>query len=165
MENKLVVLVLLAAILTGTAWWFRPSSSPAPSITFKTIDNQSFHLQDFRGKPVIITFWATNCSSCLKEIPDFLKLYNLYHSQGLEIIAVSMPYDIPSHVVALKQRLSIPYFMALDIEGRINAAFGGVALTPTSFLISPDGNIIWRKTGRFSIEKMQERINKILNKH
>lgn len=89
-------------------------------------------------------------------------LYQQYHSQGLEIIAVSMPYDIPSHVVALNQRLVIPYYLVLDLQGKINSAFGGVTLTPTSFLISPKGKITWRQTGRFSIEDMKKRIEVLL---
>ncbi len=161
MKNKLFVVMLLFAVLTAGLWSLRPLPS-APSVRFKTIDNQSFNLHDFRGNPVIVTFWATNCPACLKEIPDFLSLYQQYHPQGLEIIAVSMPYDIPSHVVALKQRLSIPYPLALDLQGQINSAFGGVALTPTSFVISADGQIVWRHTGRFSIKDITEKIEKLL---
>ncbi len=155
--------MLLTAALTG-AWLLRPPPS-APAVAFKTIDNQSFKLRDFRGAPVIVTFWATNCPSCLKEIPDFLTLYRQYHSQDLEIIAVSMPYDIPSHVVALKKRLSIPYPLVLDLQGQINSAFGGVALTPTSFVISADGRIVWRHTGRFSLKEMKEKIEGLLANH
>ena len=164
MKNKFVYASVVVVILFAGFWWLKPLP-PAPSVTFKTLDNQSFSLKDFSGKAVIISFWASNCPSCLQEIPDFLTLYRQYHAQGLEIIAVSMPYDIPSHVVALKQRLKIPYYLVLDLQGRINSAFGGIALTPTSLLISPEGKIIWHHTGRFSVAEMTRRIGKLLGKH
>ena len=70
------------------------SSRPkAPDLTLTTLDGQSIALAHLQGKPVIVTFWATDCESCLKEIPVFLDLYSRYHSQGLEIIGVSMYYD------------------------------------------------------------------------
>ncbi|WP_198242935.1 peroxiredoxin family protein [methane-oxidizing endosymbiont of Gigantopelta aegis] len=160
-KNKLFLILLAFAILTGIVF-FKPLP-PVPDVVIQTIDNQRFNMRDFHGKPVIVTFWATNCPSCLKEIPDLLQLYREYHQQGLEIIAISMPYDIPSHVVALKRQMAIPYPLSLDLHGEINKAFGGVALTPTSFLIAPYGTIIWRKTGRFDIDIMREKITGLLN--
>jgi peroxiredoxin len=161
MKNKILLAGVMIVVISLLGWWLNTRPA-APQVSFKTIDNRFFKLQDFHGQPVIVTFWATNCPSCLKEIPDFLDLYQHFHAQGLEIIAVSMPYDIPSHVVALKQRLAIPYPLVLDLQGKINAAFGGVALTPTSFLISPDGKIAWRQTGRFSVEELHKRITTLL---
>ncbi|NOR81659.1 MAG: redoxin domain-containing protein, partial [Methyloprofundus sp.] len=63
---------------------------PAPDVSFKTITNKTIHLKDLQGKAVIITFWASNCPSCLKEISDFKRLYHDYHQSGLEIIAIAM---------------------------------------------------------------------------
>ncbi len=155
-KTKVFLILLAFAIFIGMVF-FKPLP-PTPDVVIQTIDNQRFNLRDFHGQSVIVTFWATNCPPCLKEIPDLLQLYREYHQQGLEIIAVNMPYDIPSHVVALKQQMAIPYPLVLDLHGKINKGFGGVAFTPTSFLIAPNGTIVWQKTGRFDVNVMRKKI-------
>ncbi len=139
--------------------WFQAS---APAATFTTITGQTVALKALRGKPVIVTFWATDCPACIKEIPHLLALYQRYHARGLEIIAIAMYYDPPSHVVAMTQENQLPYWVALDLNARHAHAFGGVTLTPSTFLISPDGTIALRKTGAFDFADMQQRIEHFL---
>ncbi|MGZ4982242.1 MAG: peroxiredoxin family protein, partial [Methylobacter sp.] len=80
----LLLLILISCSKTITS---------APDVTFTTITGQKIALKDFRGKPVIVTFWATDCPSCIQEIPDLIDLYTQYHAAGLEMIAVAMYYD------------------------------------------------------------------------
>src|SRR5512137_1942547 len=68
-------------------------STQTPNVTFSTITGKKINLKELSGKPVIVTFWATDCPACIKEIPDLIDLYKQYHKQGLEIIAVAMYYD------------------------------------------------------------------------
>lgn len=139
--------------------WFEAS---APEATFTTITGQTVALKALRGKPVIVTFWATDCPACIKEIPHLLALYQRYHAQGLEIIAVAMYYDPPSHVVAMMQAKQLPYLVALDLHARHAQAFGGVMLTPSTFLISPDSRIVFNKIGAFDFADMQQQIEHFL---
>jgi len=94
-----------------------------------------------------VTFWATDCPGCIKEIPHLIELYEDYHARGLELIAVAMYYDPPSHVVAMSEARQLPYPVVLDLKASYARAFGQVALTPTTFLVAPDGRIALQYTG------------------
>ena len=154
--------VLLASFLLILTFFSIPSIkryfTGAPDETFTTITGKKIALKELRGKPVIITFWATDCPACIKEIPHLLDLYKQYHKQGLEIIAVAMYYDPPNHVVSMTNDLQLPYNVALDLNAEHAHAFGDVQLIPSIFLISPDGLIDLKKTGAFDPVEMKSHI-------
>jgi peroxiredoxin len=136
----------------------------APAVTFTTITGKQIALREWRGKPAIVTFWATDCPSCMLEIPHLIDLYRRFHSQGLEIMAVAMAYDPPHHVVALTQERQLPYDVALDLNSAHALAFGNVQFTPTTFLIGPEGKIAEKSVGVFDYPTWQSRIAAMLNK-
>ncbi|WP_036277890.1 TlpA family protein disulfide reductase [Methylomonas sp. 11b] len=144
----LSVICLLGAI----AWWLTYTKSFAPNAVFTTLTGERLAISELKGKPVLITFWATDCPSCIEEIPDLIAL----HQQGLQIIAVTMPYDPPSRVQALAKERQLPYAVALDIDRSLVHAFGDVQLTPTMFLIDRQGIIILHKVGAFDMASLQE---------
>ncbi|MGZ8956070.1 MAG: TlpA family protein disulfide reductase [Methylovulum sp.] len=156
----LSALMLLLAILAGL--WLNKTPHSAPDVIFTTITGKHIDLKDLRGKPVFVTFWATDCPSCIKEIPHLIELYKQYHRHGLEIIAVAMYYDPPSHVVSMTEAMQLPYPVALDLKAEHAHAFGGVQLTPSSFLITPDGFIALHKIGVFDPEEMKTTIKTLL---
>ncbi|MDD5277564.1 MAG: TlpA disulfide reductase family protein [Methylovulum sp.] len=166
---KQTLFVLLAAIALMLLLWLvnnervgRLLDTPAPEVTFTTITGQNVALKALRGKPAIVTFWATDCPACIKEIPHLRALYRRYHAQGLEIVAVAMHYDPPSHVIAMTQEQQLPYLVALDLNAQHAHAFGDVMLTPSTFLISPDSAIVLNKTGAFDYADMQKQIEHFL---
>ena len=110
----------------------------------------------------MIRFWATTCSVCRKELPQLTALYDDLHLQGLALIAVAMPYDPPNRVLETAHREEIPYPVALDVMGRTTAAFGDVSLTPTTFLVAPDGRIAARYIGAVDFRKLRQRIETLL---
>ncbi|MGR9086890.1 MAG: TlpA family protein disulfide reductase [Gammaproteobacteria bacterium] len=150
----LVAVVLLSVI--GFEVIFGPEKAPAA--TFTTITGKGIALDSWRGRPVIVTFWATDCPACIREIPHWIELYRRYHDSGLELIAVAMAYDPPSHVVSMTQTMSLPYDVALDVSAVHARAFGGVNLTPTTVLIGPEGTIIERHIGPFDPDRMKKLI-------
>lgn len=154
------LLLGVGILVTGTllGLWQRNQPVPAPLATFTTITGDTFSLTDFRGKPVLITFWATDCASCVKEIPHLISLYDRYHAQGLEIIAVAMYYDLPSHVVEMSRDKQIPYQVVLDLKAQHARAFGQVQLTPTTFLISPNGQLVSKTIGAVTLTELQNQI-------
>ncbi len=160
-DNYVAVLaiVLIGAVVTV---WFMPNYRAAPEVSLNIIDGSTLDLADLRGQPVLVTFWATSCSGCVKEMPHLIELYRELNSAGFEIVAVAMPYDPPHHVMTLARQVQIPYPIALDIQGKAVAAFGDVQLTPTSFLIGPDGNIVHHKVGELDIEKLRHAITEML---
>ena len=136
----------------------------APEVTFTSIEGKEFALRDWRGKPVVVTFWATDCPSCMKEIPHLIDLYRQFHPDGLEMIAVAMSYDPPNHVVEMTRARQLPYHVSLDLKSAHALAFGDVSFTPTTFLISPEGRIVDRSIGVFDYPSWQRRIAGMLNK-
>ncbi len=134
----------------------------APDLKLTTITGHALDLKALRGKPVIVTFWATDCPSCIKEIPHLRALYQDYHPRGLELIAIAMYYDPPSHVVAMSEAQQLPYQVALDLHADYARAFGQVALTPTTFLIAPDGRIVLQYTGLSDNQALHKAIDTLL---
>lgn len=161
--KTILTTVLLALLVSAFVAWLWQNAQPrnAPDLIFKTIANRDIALKDLRGKPVIVTFWATDCPACIKEIPHLIELYQRYHSRGLEIIAVAMYYDPPSHVVEMSRLKQLPYPVALDLRAEHSKAFGTILGTPTTFLISPQGMIVDRKTGLFDLRVMEEKIEEL----
>lgn len=151
-------LLLLLLILMGCG----KTITSAPDVTFTTLTGQKIALKDLRGKPVVVTFWATDCPSCIKEIPDLIDLYTQYHESGLEMIAVAMYYDPPNHVVDMTKAKQLPYNVALDLNSAFAQAFGGVMFTPSTFLIAPDGSVVKKEIGLFNPAKMKTNIESLL---
>ncbi|MEQ1635144.1 MAG: TlpA disulfide reductase family protein [Methylococcales bacterium] len=148
--------ILILGTLLGL--WQRNQPEIAPVVMFTTITGEQLTLTELRGKPVLVTFWATDCAICVKEIPHLIDLYRRYHARGLEIIAVAMYYDLPSHVVEMTQQKQIPYRVALDLKADHARAFGNVQLTPSTFLIGSNGLIIKKFIGAFNLPDLQNRI-------
>jgi peroxiredoxin len=159
--RPLVILIAAAALAWVGTLLLLPFSS-APNTEFVLLDGRKISMQSLRGRPVMISFWATTCPPCIEEAPDFIRLYNAWHPLGFELIAVAMPYDPPTRVQEFAQRHELPYPVALDIDGRITSAFGGVPYVPAAFLIAPNGTIEMNTTGRLDIDKARRIIEKYL---
>lgn len=162
LKYRLLVIFILLVMSLSSWLWYSQRIITAPEIEFTSITGKKILLKNLQGKIVIINFWATDCKSCIKEVPHLIKLYNNYHSQGLEIISVSMYYDLPNHVVAMRKNKKIPYDLALDLRADHAKAFGHVQLTPTTFLINPQGHIILKKIGLFDRRAMEKQIQQLI---
>ncbi|MDQ7091087.1 MAG: TlpA disulfide reductase family protein [Methylococcales bacterium] len=162
MKYRFFIICFLILVISGIWVGYHSILENSPDITFTTITGKKITLKDWRGKAVLVNFWATDCKSCIEEVPDLIALYNKYHSQGLEMVAVTLYYDIPSHVVAMTKAKKIPYDVALDLRSAHANAFGQVQLTPTTFLINPQGQISFKKTGVFDVNAMKKRIETLI---
>ena len=132
--------------------------SHRPDISLATISGQRLQLSSYRGRPLLVTFWATSCPGCLREMPHLIELYHELHPRGLEIIAVAMAHDPPDRVLAMSRARRIPYPVALDIDSNAAQAFGDVRMTPTSFLIAPDGRVVFQTTGQMDPDRLRRDI-------
>jgi peroxiredoxin len=155
---------VLIIVFIGLVVWagFNKTNTAATTSTFTTITGAKIPLKEMRGKPVLVTFWATTCGSCMAEIPHLIDLYNRFHPEGLELIAVAMAYDPPDQVVQMAKNKGLPYPIALDINGEHATAFGGIWATPSTYLIGADGTINWDTVGMFDADELAERIEKQL---
>lgn len=156
------VLLLLSFILLIVGGLFFRSNQIVSNVGFITLKGENLSLEKLRGKPVLVTFWATDCENCLKEIPFFMDLHERYHAQGLEILGVSMYYDPPNHVIEFNKLRPLPYLITLDIEAKFSQAFGNVKVTPTTFLLDSTGKIVWQKVGLIERSELQPLIEKLL---
>lgn len=149
----------LVVVLAFAAVWFMPAGlREAPPLVGQTLDGRTLTLEQLRGKPVLVTFWATTCPSCVEEIPHLTELYRELNPKGLEIIAVAMAYDPPEQVRAMAQQRQIPYPIVLDSEERIAREFDNVQLTPTSVLVSPEGRIVQYRLGLLDMPELRNTI-------
>ncbi len=170
MSNKKIYrfsLFLLLSISAITFFYNQNQNRPdaPPDLVYKTIDGRSLTLEQLRGKTVLIDFWSTSCASCIKEMPDLIALHKEFSSKGLEIIGVAMPYDSPDMVLKAAKDLQVTYPIALDVEGEITRAYGNVSITPTHFLIAPDGKILDEIVGTLDLVKFRDRIKTMLHKN
>jgi thiol-disulfide isomerase/thioredoxin len=158
-----LVLALCAAValLMLTALREEPELT-APSVRFSVLGTDGLRMEELRGRPVLVNFWATTCPVCRHEMPHLADLYRELHPRGLELIGVAMPYDPPNLVAAYARQASIPYPVALDIDAGVTAAFGGVGVTPTTFLIGPDGGILQRREGRLDFNALRRQILELI---
>ncbi|MEY4261860.1 MAG: hypothetical protein RLZZ625_696 [Pseudomonadota bacterium] len=140
----LALLVLFFLSLTA--------NKKVPEIRVTSITGEAFQLYQVKNNFTIINFWATDCPG---------STYNQFRGQGLEIIAVSMSYDPPNHVLNFTQKNKIPFPVVLDIDGQIAQSFENIRLTPTSILIDKNGKIIDKVIGELDFNKL----NALLKKH
>lgn len=129
----------------------KPNFPDISQTTYTLTTGKKLRMSELNNRPVIVTFWATSCAACIKEIPDLIQLYQSYSSAGLEIIAIAMPYDRPDHVLEFVKKHRLPYRVSLDVEAKLVRAFGNVRVTPNNFLIDPDGKISHQQIGILDI--------------
>ncbi|MGZ8249177.1 MAG: TlpA family protein disulfide reductase [Methylomagnum sp.] len=165
-KTRLVFTSILLAVLVGAGvggWWL--TRDRAPNVEFTTLKGERIRLRDWRGQPVLVAFWASDCRACLEEMPDLAALHRDYGPRGLRVITVAMPYDPPNRVVALAEGRQLPYNVALDPLGRLIEAFGRVELVPNSFLIAPDGRIVLHGLGRIHAAELGAQIERLLGEN
>ena len=157
----------VGVLVVGMAYiWFSPAGAqPAPDLQLSVFNStRTIDLKALRGRPVLVTFWATSCPGCIKEMPHLIELYNELAPRGLEIIGVAMSYDRPDHILEMQKRKNIPYPIVYDGVNKASAAFGGVRLTPTTFLINPKGQIVKQKIGEMDMKLLHAQILGMLNR-
>ena len=162
MAHKLTFTALGLAALLGVTWHLMTRGDAAPDVSFQTLEGDKLSLEAMRGSPVLVVFWATTCSVCIEEVPELTALYRELEPRGLKLIAVAMPYDPPSRVVAMAEAQQMPYPVALDVSSEITRAFGDIRYTPSAVLVGPEGQIQRRLVGRLDTEALHKDIDSML---
>jgi peroxiredoxin len=140
---------------------FRNSRMP-DNIIFSTLENRQIALETLKGVPVLVTFWATDCRLCLRELDGLSALYREFEGSGFQLLAVAMSYDMPSQVVAVRNAKKLPFPVVYDQQGILAKAFHGVQWVPDSFLIGTNGELIQHWTGVPDFEQVRARIRKMI---
>ena len=155
------ILALIAA--AAVIWLTDDGMRPAPAFTATTLDGETVDLADYEGRPLMISFWATSCVSCVQEIPKLAELHANYSGQGFELLAVALSYDPINRVESMREDRGIPYTVIHDSDDSFASAYGGVRLTPTTFLISPGGRIVYQKLGDPDFDRIEQHLQRWLS--
>jgi len=155
------IALVVAAAAAGTAWW---ASAPraAPESTFVLLDGSRETTQQLRGRVTLVNFWATSCVTCVAEMPKLVATYEKYRERGYDTIAVAMSYDPPSYVANFAQTRKLPFKVAIDNTGAVARAWGDVKLTPTTYVVGKDGQIVKRYIGEPDFGELHRLIEKLL---
>ncbi len=132
----------------------------APNFSLPNLDNTQLDLSSYRGKIVLLNFWATWCVPCREEIPHFVELQNKYRDQGLQIIGVSMD-DGPEPVRDFSQRFKMNYPVVMG-NANIGELYGGVLGLPIAFVIGRDGRIYSKHVGATDIATFEHELVRLL---
>ena len=122
--------------------------------------NVPVKMADYKGKVVIVNFWATWCGPCKIEIPDFVKLYSEYKDKGLVIVGISID-DSPEQLQSFMQELKMNY-PVLQMTPDVESAWGPFYGYPTSFVVARDGSICTKHLGAASKEQFERDIKGLL---
>ena len=123
-----------------------PGGKPAPSFTLQDLKGNQISLSDFKGKVVVLDFWATWCPPCVKEIPHFIELYEQYKDKGFAMVGISLDYQGISVVKSFARKYQVNYPILMT-DGQVDKAYGGITSIPTTFVIDSAGNIRQKYVG------------------
>lgn len=156
MKNRTLLSITLLAILvlitscdqkTGASNGDTENQA-AKSFTLESLEqNKEISLEDFKGKPIVVNFWATWCGPCKQEMPFFEETWKEYKDKGVVFIGIDVMDDKESAQQFI-EKLGISYTNLYDPSGKTSNSYGVVAL-PATFFIDKDGNIAVKHYGSF----------------
>jgi thiol-disulfide isomerase/thioredoxin len=155
--------LLSLSLLALAAFFAAPllHAAPAPVWDLKDLGGKSVKLSDFKGKVVILDFWATWCPPCREEIPNFVALQNQYKGQGLVIVGISLDQGGPGIVSSFVQAQKINYPIVMGDEN-VSTQYGDIQAIPTTFIIDPQGNIVGKHEGFTEKSVFEDEVKKLL---
>ena len=158
---------------SGSPLQFLPAllGKPAPAFTLEDLSGKKVSLASYKGKALVINFWATWCAPCKLETPWLVELRDKYAAQGFEVLGVSAddidrgdPQKLSDEKRAIGrfvQQMHIPYPVLIDADS-ISRPYGGLDDLPTSFFVDRDGTVISAQVGLTSKDETERNIKKAL---
>ncbi|ADL42985.1 alkyl hydroperoxide reductase/ Thiol specific antioxidant/ Mal allergen [Caldicellulosiruptor obsidiansis OB47] len=157
-RSKSVIFILISAILIGLLVYQIMSHSKEKAATdgvdfrLLAVDGKEYSLLDFRGKKVLLNFFATWCPPCRAEIPDFER----FHRENKDVVLIGI--NIQEDKATVEEFLSsmgVTYPVLLDRDGKVSAQFG-IEGIPTTFLIDKNGKIVAKNVGMMTYEQLKK---------
>jgi len=140
---------------------FARNPSPMPPFLVNDVDGNIVSTASWRGKVVLLNFWATWCPPCREEIPEMIELQSRYKDR-LQVIGVSMDDSPAEEVRAFAHQMGMTYPVVMGSRS-IEAEYGGVPALPTSFVIGPDGGVVQKHVGLYPIDVYETEVRSLLN--
>lgn len=150
-------------------------NKPAPNFTLEDIHGKKVSLADYKGKAVLVNFWATWCAPCKLETPWLVELRNKYAPRGFEILGISSEGDDlakndtagwakdKAAINRFVQQMHVPYPVLIDGDS-ISKDYGGLDAMPSSFFVNREGVVVATQTGITSQDEIAAKIEKSLGK-
>lgn len=133
----------------------------APNFDLATLDGRRVKLSDYRGKAILLNFWATWCSPCKVEMPWFVDLQKKYGNDGLVILGVAMDDSEAPKIAQFATEMGVNYPVLLGTD-KVSEDYGNVEFLPTSFYIDRDGKIVGKGTGLLGRGEIEDNVRKAL---
>lgn len=144
MAAKLIVVLATVAIGVFAAFLATPHR-PATDALVTMLDGRTVPISEFKGRVVAVSFWATWCSTCRREMPRLIEAHEKYSPRGYDTLAIAVR-DRPDAVAEYTKKNALPFRVVLD-AGDAASRFGNVRVTPTTFLIDRRGRVVKRFVG------------------
>ena len=157
---KLKLITSCLVLLLPVAAWAQ--NSKAPELKLRDIKGRQFRLSDYRGKVVLINFWATWCPPCRMEVPDLVKLQRDYRSHGLRVIGITYPPQTFMEVHRFVRKAKINYPIALGTK-ETRMLFTSSETLPLTIVIGRDGSVQEIIEGILLPEEIEQKIKPLLH--
>jgi len=154
---------LFAAIIIFAPAIVLAQEAKAPRLDLKDLNGHVVRLSDYRGKVVLVNFWATWCPPCRAEMPDLVKLQREHGREGLQIIGVTYPPETSARVRRFARSLKVNYPIALGTR-EIKARFSSEETLPLTVIINRNGKVSDIISGILLREEFDEKIKPLLMK-
>jgi thiol-disulfide isomerase/thioredoxin len=139
-----------------------PVLGHAPAWKLKDLDGKELSSDQFRGKVVLLDFWATWCVPCSEEIPGYIRLQKKYGPDKVAIVGISLDEAGPAHVKQFVTVKGVNYPIVLGKLDEVEALFGGMEALPTKLLIDQKGEIRDRTVGAAPAPEYEKKIKALL---
>lgn len=134
----------------------------APGFTLTNLEGKKVSLSEYKGRPVLVNFWATWCGPCKVEMPWFEEFRKQYAGQGFEVLGLTDDADAGKDAIAkVAQKAGVSYPILLT-DGKVQTAYGGLDVLPVSFYVDRNGVIVDETAGLGSKDEIEAHIKKTI---
>jgi cytochrome c biogenesis protein CcmG/thiol:disulfide interchange protein DsbE len=158
-SKHLIAAILLAGTTLGLTGIGR-SETLAPAFSVRGLDGRGVRLSDFKGRAVVLDFWATWCAPCRASMPSLDALQKRYTKQGLVVLGLSVDDSEPEAVRRFANRLGVKFRLAMADE-RVLGLYGPIRSIPTTFFINRKGEVVRRVVGYVDEETLDSYIREL----